>query len=245
MHASTARMLGVADATRVRGVPNAAHKAKLIRRVGEYLPVGEVRDFGVGLPPSLFNVLFSLRPLPGGPESHLLKSVRLMDDWPESPPFPISVYHDMLIDHLQDMLQRTLQTLVKPVSISQDCTDALQQHIPHRSLAQQVDHNATCDTLLSKRQPQRYGGRNMAMLEAVRPEGAPMDALARDPTPPPPPTHNFDGLANELVGILEVYEGDDATSTVEAPPVAVTVSSAPFVPSVLGLDRGGRCHFYR
>ena len=83
------------------------------------------------------------------------------------------------------------------------------------------------------------------MLEAVRPEGAPMDAPARDPTSPPPPTHNFDGLANQLVGILEVYEGDDATSTVEAPPVAVTVSSNPFVPSVLGLDRGGRCHFYR
>ena len=83
----------------------------------------------------------------------------------------MSLYHDMSIDHLEDVLQRTLQTLVKPVSISQDCMDALQQHIPHRLLAQQGDHTAACDTILNQRQPQRHVGRNVAMPEAVRPEG--------------------------------------------------------------------------
>ena len=52
MHASIARMLGVQNSTRVRSVPNKALKAKFIRRVGDYLPTGEVRDFRVRLPPS-------------------------------------------------------------------------------------------------------------------------------------------------------------------------------------------------
>ena len=77
------------------------------------------------------------------------------------------------------------------------------------------------------------------MLEVVRPEGAPVDALASNPAAPPPLADNFDDLPHELVGILEVYKGDDATSTVEAPPVAVTMSSDPSVPSVLVLERGG------
>ena len=52
MHASIAHMLGVQDATRVCGVPNAALKAKLIWPVGDYLPTSEVRDFWVRLPPA-------------------------------------------------------------------------------------------------------------------------------------------------------------------------------------------------
>ena len=47
-----------------------------------------------------------------------------------SPHFPISFYHGMSIDHFQDPLQRTPQTLVKPVSISQDFIHALQQDMP-------------------------------------------------------------------------------------------------------------------
>ena len=169
-----------------------------------------------------------------------------MDDSPELPWFPISLYYDMSIDHLQDLLQRTLQTLVKLVSTSQDCMDARQQHIPHRSLAWQADHNAACDTILSQRQPQCYVGMNMAMPEADRPEGAPEDAPTRDPSPPPLPAHNFDDLPDEAVGIPQVYEGDDATSAVEALPVAVTLSRDPSVPSVLVLEGGrGGCHFCR
>ena len=61
MHASIARMLGVQDATRVRGVPNAALKAKLIRPVGNSLSAGEVRDFWVRLPPAdALSVLWEL-----------------------------------------------------------------------------------------------------------------------------------------------------------------------------------------
>ena len=61
MHASIARMLGVRDATRVRGIPNTALKAKLIRPVGDYLPVGEVRDCWVRLPPAAaLSVLWEL-----------------------------------------------------------------------------------------------------------------------------------------------------------------------------------------
>ena len=134
-----------------------------------------------------------------------MKTIKGMHDWLEVPQFPNSLYHDMLIDHLQDLLQRTLQTLVKLVSISQDCMEALQLHIPHQSLAQQADHNAACDnTILSQRQPQRYVGRSMAMQEAVRPEGAPVDSPARDPAPPPPPAHNFDDLPDKLVVIPRV-----------------------------------------
>ena len=47
-----------------------------------------------------------------------VKTAKVMDDWLEVHQFPISLYHDMSIDHLQDLLQRTLQTLVKPVAIS-------------------------------------------------------------------------------------------------------------------------------
>ena len=49
-----------------------------------------------------------------------VKTVMVMDEWPEVPHFPISLYHDMPSDHLQDLSQRTLQTLVNPVSISRD-----------------------------------------------------------------------------------------------------------------------------
>ena len=42
-----------------------------------------------------------------------VKAVKVMDELPEVPQFPISLYHDMSIDHLQDLLQCTLQTLVK------------------------------------------------------------------------------------------------------------------------------------
>ena len=52
MHASIARMLGVQDSTQVRGVPNTALKAKLIRPIGDHLPAGEVRNFWVRLPPA-------------------------------------------------------------------------------------------------------------------------------------------------------------------------------------------------
>ena len=52
MHASIACMLGVHDATRVRGVSNAALKAKLIRPVGDYLRAQEVHNFLVRLPPA-------------------------------------------------------------------------------------------------------------------------------------------------------------------------------------------------
>ena len=51
MHASIARMLSVQDATRVRGVPDTALKAKLIRLVSDYLPASEVQ-FWVRLPPA-------------------------------------------------------------------------------------------------------------------------------------------------------------------------------------------------
>ena len=61
MHVSIARMLGVQDATRVRGVPNTALKAKLIRFVGDYFPAGEVRNFWVRLPPAdALSVLWQL-----------------------------------------------------------------------------------------------------------------------------------------------------------------------------------------
>ena len=61
--------------------------------------------------------------------------------------------------------------------------------------------------------------------------------------PPPPPlhphAHNFADFPNELLGITEVYEGDDATSAVEAHPFALTVSNDSLVLSVLVLDGGG------
>ena len=119
-----------------------------------------------------------------------MKIIKVMDDWPKVPQFPISLYHDMSIDHLQALLQRTLQTLVKHVAISHDCMDALQQHIPHRSMAQQAGHSTAGDTILSQRQPQRYVGTNMAMPEAIRPESALVDALARD-LPPLPLLHTI------------------------------------------------------
>ena len=50
MHASIPRMPGVKDATRVRGVPNTALKAKLIWPVGDYWPVRKVRHFLVRTP---------------------------------------------------------------------------------------------------------------------------------------------------------------------------------------------------
>ena len=66
-----------------------------------------------------------------------------------------------------------------------------------------------------------------------------MDALSRYRASPPPPAHNFDDVPDELVGILEVYEGDDATCPVEAPPVAFTVFSDLSPPCVLVLDGEG------
>ena len=50
-----------------------------------------------------------------------------------------------------------------------------------------------------------------------------MDAPARNRAPPPPPAHNFDDPPDEFVGICELYEGDDATSAVEAPLDALMV----------------------
>ena len=50
MHASIARMVGVKDVWQVRGVPNAALKAELIRPVGDYLPAGDVHNFWLRLP---------------------------------------------------------------------------------------------------------------------------------------------------------------------------------------------------
>ena len=44
-----------------------------------------------------------------------VKIVKVMDEWREVPQIPISLYHHMSIDHLQGLLQRMLQTLVKPV----------------------------------------------------------------------------------------------------------------------------------
>ena len=113
-----------------------------------------------------------------------VKTVKVMDERPGFPRFPISLYHDMSIDHLQDPLQRTLQTLVKPVSISQDCMDALQQDTPHRLLAQQASHNTACDTILRQRQPQRYVGRNVSMPQAVRPERSARGCTCTRPCPP-------------------------------------------------------------
>ena len=167
-----------------------------------------------------------------------VKNVNVMDDWTKVPQFPISLYHDMSMDHFQALWQRTLQSLVNSVALSQDYMDALQQHIPHRSLAQEVDHNAACDTILSQRPPHCYVGRTLAMPQAFRHEGAPVDAPTRDRAPPPPPAHNLDDLPDELVGIPEVYEGGDATSNVEAPPVAAVVSSDPSVLFVLVLEGG-------
>ena len=112
------------------------------------------------------------------------------------------------------------------------------------SLAQQADHSAACGTILSQCQPERDASRHLAMSEAVRHKSVPVDASARDPVPPPPAAHNCDDLPGELVGNPEVYEGNDATSPVEAPLVALVVPSDPSMPTVLVLDgRGGRCHF--
>ena len=77
------------------------------------------------------------------------------------------------------------------------------------------------------------------MLEVVRPDGLPVDAPACDPAPLRPPAHNFDDLLDELVATFEVYEGDDATSAVEAPSDAITVASDPSAPFVLVVDVGG------
>ena len=85
MHASVARMFGVHDATSVRGVPNRALEAKLIRPVGNYLPAGEVRDFWVQLPPS--NALFVLWELPQLVEATL----------PVSKPAPLDELHCALL----------------------------------------------------------------------------------------------------------------------------------------------------
>ena len=59
--------------------------------------------------------------------------------------------------------------------------------------------------------------------------------------PPPPfrPAYNFHDLPYELVGIPKIYEGDDATSVVQAPPLALTLSNDPFVPSVWFYQGGG------
>ena len=143
----------------------------------------------------------------------------------KSPNFPLLCTMTCQLIVCKTSLQRTVQTLAKPVSISQGCMDALPHHILHRLLAQQADHIAACDTILNHRQPQRYVGGNLAMPEAVRFEGVRLDAPARDPAPPCTSAQNFDNPPDELVGIPQVYEGDDATSAVEAPHVALRVCS--------------------
>ena len=41
-----------------------------------------------------------------------MKTVKVMDEQLEVPQSPVSLYHDMSIEHLHDLLPRTLQTLV-------------------------------------------------------------------------------------------------------------------------------------
>ena len=81
MHAPIAHMLGA----RVRGVPNTARKAKLIRPAGDYLPAGEVRDFWVRLPPA--DALSVLWELPQPVEATL----------PVSKPAPLEELHCALL----------------------------------------------------------------------------------------------------------------------------------------------------